>query len=210
MRFEGTITQWNEARGFGFIEPTQGGQAIFVHTSALPQGMRQAPLQRGVSFEVERNAKGQKRAAHVQVLRAIRHRPLVRQGRSGTRGWTGLWAIPAFACIYLGTAFFWPVPLGVAGVYLGCSLLCCVVYAVDKSAAQAGRWRIPENTLLLLGLAGGWPGAVVAQQLLRHKTTKASFRIAFWFSVVLNVAGFVALASPQVNGFAALLRAWRL
>jgi uncharacterized membrane protein YsdA (DUF1294 family) len=47
-----------------------------------------------------------------------------------------------------------------------------------------------------LGLACGWPGALLAQQLLRHKTAKGSFVATFWGTVVVNVAGFVALHSP--------------
>ena len=126
-----------------------------------------------------------------------------RRRQSKSASWL---AIPAFAVVYLVTALVWYVPHSVALVYLGCSLACCVAYALDKSAAQAGRWRISEKTLLMLGLAGGWPGAILAQQLLRHKTSKQSFRVAFWFTVVLNVAGFVALASPQLRGFDALSR----
>ncbi len=76
--------------------------------------------------------------------------------------------------------------------YVIFSLVAFLAYALDKSAAVAGRWRTPESTLHLLTLAGGWPGALLAQQLLRHKTTKESFIVAFWLSVLLNVAGFVA------------------
>jgi uncharacterized membrane protein YsdA (DUF1294 family)/cold shock CspA family protein len=208
MRFEGTITQWNEDRGFGFIEPTLGGQTIFVHASVLPQQARLAPLHRSVSFEVERNPQGKKRARQVQLIQAVRplRRPLYKDRAPAKAGLAGWFSIPAFALVYLLTALVWHVPHKVAWVYLVCSLACCVAYALDKSAAQAGRWRISENTLLMLGLAGGWPGAIVAQQLLRHKTSKRSFRAAFWFTVVLNVAGFVALASPQGHGFEAWLR----
>jgi uncharacterized membrane protein YsdA (DUF1294 family) len=70
-----------------------------------------------------------------------------------------------------------------------------VAYALDKSAAVAGRWRVSEQSLLLLGLAGGWPGGLVAQQLLRHKSSKSSFRNAFWGTVVVNVAAFVGAAA---------------
>ena len=87
-----------------------------------------------------------------------------------------------------------PLPYWVAALYLGVSILCFIVYAVDKSAARAGRRRVPESTLLLLGFAGGWPGAIVAQRMLRHKTRKASFRRAFWLSVLANVAVFAVLA----------------
>jgi uncharacterized membrane protein YsdA (DUF1294 family) len=74
------------------------------------------------------------------------------------------------------------------------SLLCFLAYAKDKSAARSGGWRTKESTLLMLGLLCGWPGAVLAQQLLRHKSTKTSFQIAFWVTVVLNVAGFLVLS----------------
>ena len=93
-------------------------------------------------------------------------------------------------------AVLWRVPAWVAGLYLAASVVCFIAYAVDKSAARAGRWRVPEGTLIFLGLACGWPGAIVAQQVLRHKSNKVSFRSAFWGSVALNVLGFFALSSP--------------
>lgn len=62
MRFEGTIKSWNEKRAFGFIEPEQGGQEIFAHITAMPaRGGRPSEGQR-VSFEVELNREGKKRA----------------------------------------------------------------------------------------------------------------------------------------------------
>lgn len=72
--------------------------------------------------------------------------------------------------------------------YLALSLFTFIIYALDKWAAQKGAWRTAERTLLLLGLAGGWPGAVIAQQALRHKTRKTSFRAAFWITVLMNCA----------------------
>jgi len=76
--------------------------------------------------------------------------------------------------------------------YVVLSAACLMAYAFDKSAAVAGRWRSSERSLLVLGLLGGWPGGLLAQQLLRHKSSKASFREAFWGTVVLNVGAFVA------------------
>lgn len=89
--------------------------------------------------------------------------------------------------------------LWIAGVYAGMSLLTLIVYASDKSAAKAGRWRTAESTLHLLALAGGWPGALLAQQWLRHKSAKRQFRAVFWATVVLNVAGLVLLCSQAVT-----------
>jgi len=90
----------------------------------------------------------------------------------------------------------WTVARMLAGWSLRASMLGYAAYAMVKAAGRQGAWRTSEGTLLLLGLAGGWPGAIVAQQRLRHKSSKASFRSAFWASVAANVAGFVLLSSP--------------
>ena len=68
--------------------------------------------------------------------------------------------------------------------------------AADKTAARSGRWRVSERTLLNLGLIGGWPGAIIAQQVLRHKSKKTAFQRAFWVTVLVNVVAFVLLAPP--------------
>jgi uncharacterized membrane protein YsdA (DUF1294 family) len=82
------------------------------------------------------------------------------------------------------------------------SLLTFIMYAWDKSAAKSGEWRTQESTLHLMSLAGGWPGALIAQQKLRHKTKKQSFRLVFWVTVLLNCGAFVWLFTP--NGAATL------
>lgn len=80
------------------------------------------------------------------------------------------------------------VLLWLASVYGVASVVCFILYAVDKSAAVAQRQRIPERTLLLAGLACGWPGGLLAQRWLRHKTAKTSFQVAFWCCAVVNLA----------------------
>ena len=92
-----------------------------------------------------------------------------------------------------------PMPLGMA--YLVLSLLTFVIYAIDKSKAKRGVWRIPEKTLHLLSLVGGWPGALLAQQLLRHKSSKTRFRIVFWLTLCLNLAVIGWLFSATGNKF---------
>ena len=82
-------------------------------------------------------------------------------------------------------------------LYCVASLVTYVVYALDKKAARKGAWRIPEVQLHLLALIGGWPGAMAAQQTLRHKSKKASFRFVFWITVILNFAATAWLLSPK-------------
>ena len=78
------------------------------------------------------------------------------------------------------------LPLMTLPIALLLSLVTFFVYWLDKYAAQQGRWRTAENTLHLFSLLGGWPGAWFAQQLLRHKSSKASFRATYWATVVLH------------------------
>lgn len=78
-------------------------------------------------------------------------------------------------------------------LYAVMSVITLVVYAVDKSLARRRSARVSERTLLLLGLAGGWPGAIIAQEIFRHKTVKASFRSVFFATVILNLSIFVTI-----------------
>ncbi len=89
------------------------------------------------------------------------------------------------------------IPPLILALYLIASLLTFIIYAADKSAARRGAWRTPESTLHLLSLAGGWPGALIAQETLRHKSKKASFRFVFWLTVFLNCGVFVWLFTPS-------------
>jgi uncharacterized membrane protein YsdA (DUF1294 family) len=78
------------------------------------------------------------------------------------------------------------LPTAVIAIYGVVSILTFLVYRFDKSAARHGQWRTKESSLLFLGLVCGWPGAVVAQRVLRHKSRKQSFQVAFWGTVVMN------------------------
>ncbi|WP_198418851.1 DUF1294 domain-containing protein [Cryobacterium psychrophilum] len=121
--------------------------------------------------------------------------PRSKRRRSGRAGYL---VIAGFLVAYAVIGMSRPIPLWVAALYSLASIASYIVYAVDKSAARANRRRVPERSLLLLGLVCGWPGAIVAQQLLRHKTQKVSFRRAFWVSVVVNLAVFAALTTPML------------
>lgn len=78
------------------------------------------------------------------------------------------------------------LPLAAVAFMLVLSLLTFLVYWRDKRAAQKGRWRTAEDTLHLLSILGGWPGACLAQRVLRHKSHKASFRAVHWVTVAAN------------------------
>jgi len=195
MRFEGILTTWNDERGFGHLEPTNGGEAIFVHISDWPRGAGRPAPQQAVSFEIETGPKG-KRAKNLKML-AKRPAAAVRTSNPGTPpGMVTLWAIPAFVVLYGAVAVFWTPPWWVAAWYLVASAVTFFAYAFDKSAAERAARRTPEKTLHLMALGGGWPGALLAQQLLRHKSSKPSFRQVFWATAALNTTGLLMWFSP--------------
>jgi uncharacterized membrane protein YsdA (DUF1294 family) len=66
-----------------------------------------------------------------------------------------------------------------------------VLFYYDKHAARDRLWRVSEGTLLLIALIGGSVGAIVGQQVMRHKTRKEPFRTMLYSIPVLQ-AGAIA------------------
>lgn len=99
----------------------------------------------------------------------------------------------AFVVLYWAIDARRDLPAWLPLAYVGISIVTLVVYGVDKRAAVGHRHRVSETALILLGFIGGWPGAVIAQQLFRHKTTKRSFVVRFWISVILHVLVFIVV-----------------
>ncbi|WP_253254158.1 DUF1294 domain-containing protein [Xanthomonas arboricola] len=96
-------------------------------------------------------------------------------------------------------AFAGRLPTLLALWYAATSIVAMLTYRRDKRAARRGGQRTPETTLHLIALLGGWPGALLAQAMFRHKSSKAAFQLRFWITVVVNVAVLVlALRQPAM------------
>ncbi len=105
-------------------------------------------------------------------------------------------AIIGFLVTYLFAEVFWQISRWVGVWYLSLSVVGFLLHAIDKSSAVAGRSRIRESTLILWSALGGWPGAILAQQMLHHKSKKVMFRLIFFVSVLVNFFIFIAFFSP--------------
>jgi uncharacterized membrane protein YsdA (DUF1294 family) len=90
--------------------------------------------------------------------------------------------------------------LVVVSVYAGMSLVTFLAFAWDKSRARRVQRRVPERTLHLFELLGGWPGALAGQSWLRHKSEKLSYRVVLWLIVGLHLAGWGTFAYLAARG----------
>lgn len=189
MRDQGRITVWKDDRGFGFISPDGGGEQVFVHATAFPARRRPVGGER-VSYQVKTDARGRRQAERVAFVGDRSGASLLPSARTASL-LLALLALAAVAVAVLARKLPFPVLL----LYLGTSGITFLVYAVDKAAARHDRWRTPESTLHLLSVVGGWPGALAAQRLLRHKSAKESFQVTFWATVAINIAAISWLAA---------------
>ena len=186
MRKRGKIATWDDGKGFGFIEPEADGKQVFVHIKAFSAGLRRPEVGTEISYVEARDSQGRARAEDAQ---------LISSGFSPGPALKAFIAVAIFLLLVAAIVALGILPWHLLWLYLGMSVLAFSFYAWDKSAAQRGGQRTAESTLHMLSLFGGWPGALYAQQLLRHKSSKTSFRVVFWVTLVLNIAVLGYLAS---------------
>lgn len=190
MRYQGRLGDWNDDKGFGFVIPNGGGDRAFVHIKAFARTSRR-PLDGDlITYTVTRDARGRLQANAIRFVGETA--PVDDRAKPG-------WFGPAFALLFVatltGTVFTDQLPMNILLAYAAVSAIAFIVYGLDKSAATAGRQRTPETTLHFLGFICGWPGALLAQRVFRHKSRKAAFQSTFWGTVALNVIALLLLAS---------------
>ena len=195
MRYQGRITLWKDDRGFGFITPNDGGDQIFLHVSAFRSKQRRPKENDLVAYEVAIDNKNRFQA---QAVTFVRDRAI--PGKAPTHSskdlLVSLCAL-GFLCIVVAMTMLGWLPAAIPVIYGIASFVAFFAYAFDKSAAIGNRWRTPESTLHAFSLVGGWPGALIAQRFIRHKSAKDSFQATFWLTVLLNCGALGWLLSPH-------------
>lgn len=197
MRVKGKITSWKDGKGFGFITPCKGGDQVFVHIKSF-QNRHRRPTGNGseiVSYELKIDERG--RASATSVLFSGEKMMLDGPPRGSN---ASLFLAVLFLLFIAVLAFVRELPIAVFGLYLVSSIMAFTLYALDKSAARNNKWRIKEDTLHLFALIGGWPGALAAQRIIRHKSSKRSFQVVFWITVIINCGVLGWLFTPGGEG----------
>ena len=188
MRKKGKLTTWHDRKGFGFITPFDGSKQVFVHIKAFSNRNRRPETNDVVTFSVSNDKQGRPCAANA-VLAGEKLKPKAPSQRNAPAIAVAVLFLSAVAVSVASNEL--PPIVGIAYALL--SLVTFGAYAWDKSSARIGAWRTAEGTLHLLGLAGGWPGALIAQQTLRHKSRKFSFVSVLWATVLINGGVFLWL-----------------
>ena len=204
MKKQGTVARWDDARGFGFIRSPGSNADVFFHVRDFRAIDARAPRQGLlVTFEeIHVGGKGP-RAMAVQPVGEVaasagnsarpRSTPQGRSRRqddtpSGSGAFVALPLMAAYAAAIAWAVWTRLVPWWVLPALFFINLFTFYAYMQDKYAASQKAWRVSESTLHVWSMAGGWPGAWFAQQLLRHKSRKKEFRTAYWTTVVLHCA----------------------
>lgn len=184
MRKQGKITHWQDDKGFGFVECSAGGQRAFVHISAFAVKGRRPLEGEMISYQLSRDKRDRYQASQI---RFVKDNKAIKQGTQDSPLSVIFCAI--FIAVLIVSMALSAIPWIIGAWFLLLSVITFIIYALDKSAAQQGRWRTSEKTLQLCALFGGWPGALLAQRKLRHKSSKVSFKRMYWLMVLLNVIG---------------------
>ncbi len=201
MNKQGTIIRWDAERGYGFVRSQSTDADVFFHVRDFRGGNTTPAEGLQVRYEeIHVGGKGPRAMTVVPLGYEDPRRPPpaeMPRRRDGNRRppppphvrmeiRAMLLLAPAYAALLVWAAWTQRLPVPVALSVPLLSVLAFYVYWRDKFAAQHGAWRTPEMVLHGLGLIGGWPGAWLAQRLLRHKSAKASFRHVYWATVLLH------------------------
>lgn len=199
-KFKGSIIQWNDEKGFGFVTTDTKSDKIFIHIKSFIKRSRRPELGDKIVYAIIQDEKNRPQAIQIQFLHEFEREKLRQKKHDQTEDNKSLMAkVVAFPFILALIILFilHKITWFVLAFYGLINIWTYFAYYRDKQAAQKDKFRTPEKRLHLFSLLGGWIGALLAQRTLRHKSQKTEFRQVFWFTVVIHIVIFSLLL---VNG----------
>lgn len=202
MKYQGRIHQWDDAKGFGFVEPNGGGTRAFAHIKSFKQRSRRPVNGDIIVYEVEQDRKGNHRACNISLLKDHKTKRS-RANKPTSQRKRNVIVLSLFFGVLALSVLVDQLPTIVPIIYGAVSMLTLLFYGIDKWAAKNDKWRISEAKLHLLSLLGGWPGALLAQQMFKHKRSKSAFMRVYWVTVLVNLIllGLIAFEVISTQAF---------
>ena len=211
MRQAGQLVQWNDARGFGFIEGPER-RRVFVHISEIGRIATRPRLGDRLTYTPRTKVDGRIEAIDVKIDQAnpLPSRSALQRGNPAPPrrlGWQVFVALGLAALLLVAIAMG-RAPLWLAIYYGVLGLISAQLYRTDKHFAETGVWRISEATLLGVDLTGGIVGGLLAQSLFHHKTRKLSYVLTVLLLAAVHVCWLGGLATGTIDTaeIAALVR----
>ncbi|QHE85864.1 DUF1294 domain-containing protein [Hydrogenophaga sp. BPS33] len=216
MKKQGTVVRWDSEKAFGFIrcpdipadvffhlrdysgpaKPSEGLKVMFedIHVGGKgPRGLSVEPARNTIvpAAPVQPPPMPAEAALLPPRQAPARSRSQWQKKREERPLWIGLALIGFWLLLWLVGIGMGRFPWVILTAVVLLNLATFYFYWRDKDAAVNDTLRVPEQQLHALAVAGGWPGAWFAQQILRHKTVKQPFRAVYWGTVAVNIGALL-------------------
>ncbi|USD35231.1 MULTISPECIES: DUF1294 domain-containing protein [Vibrio] len=175
MAIQGTISEWHDSKGYGYISVDDQEAQIKFHLFDLEAYGHPPRISERVQFRLAKDAHGGIRAVNIE--------------RQVVLNFTLSIAIWFFSTLVASVFLLDYPPLSFV-LYITLSTIAYMVYALDKHALHTGGWRVPSVTFHIINVFGGWPGALLAQSVLHHKYSDIGFKSLFWVTLLANFTLF--------------------
>lgn len=172
MAIQGTISEWDQNNGYGYIAVDDQEAQIRFHLFDFEAFGHPPRLRDRVQFRLAKDEQGELRAVHVE-RQFVFNFPLA----------VAIW----FVSTMVASVFLLNFPPIALVSFIAISTITYLVYAVDRQWYHNSGHQIPNTVFYLLNMCGGWPGALFAQSILHHKYTGFDFKVMFWLSMAFNV-----------------------
>ncbi|WP_233078752.1 DUF1294 domain-containing protein [Rheinheimera soli] len=205
----GTVCYWRDDKGFGFIS-TDSGERLFFHIRDFATAPQHRPQQGDqLCFQLGQDKQHRPCALALQLV-SVKDPVITPSTKTPSNTAPAIYQIQHRAWCFrylffvllllslLAGSFVFTMPL----FYLEASLFTYWLYQIDKKLACNGQQsRLPEESLQMFSLIGGWPGAWLAQKRLHHKVHKAPFQREFRFVIYGNSCFLLWLLSDSGSAF---------
>ena len=205
---QGKIIKWNDDKGYGFILPKDSKKHIFVHIKSFVNRNIRPEINHDVVYTISKNKDGKQSAINVTratdnllgnktnkkniSLKSISNNSnsnyAIDYKSAHSIGIFYIILVLSFLAFLFYSFMHEKLPPTIIIFYIIMGIITYFAYSSDKSKAITKEYRTSEKSLHILSLAGGWMGAIIAQQKFRHKNKKSSFQILFWITVFFNIS----------------------